>query len=146
MSRTNVESVVKVLLRKRAVLAEAVAQAEAVVEARRQDVAHLDATIRLLTSDDPPRKRPGRRSGNLSRSLVGILRSSRQSLPIQAIVDKYLATSGLPAGDRSTLTPAIRRSLTNLRNRGTVSTAPGPKGGYLWRISAEASELAADSP
>lgn len=147
MSRASVKSVVKVLLRKRAVLAEAVAQAEAVVEVRRQEVAHLDATIRLLTADDPPStKRPGRRSGSLSRSLVGILRSTKQALPIQAIVEKYLAASGMPADDRSALTPAIRRSLINLRNRGTVTTAPGPKGGYLWRINAETSEVAADKP
>lgn len=147
MSRANVESVVKVLLRKRAVLAKAVALAEAVAEVRRQDVAHLDATIRLLTTDTPPdKKRPGRRSGSLSRTLVGILRSTRQALPIQTIVEKYLAVSGMPADDRSALTPAIRRSLINLRNRGAVTTAPGPKRGYLWRINAEVSELAADIP
>ncbi len=147
MSRTSVKSVVRVLLRKRSVLAEAVTQAEAVVQARRQDVAHVDATIRLLTASEPPnQKRPGRQSGSLSRTLIGILRSTGQALPIQVIVDKYLAASGQPAGERSALTPAVRRSLINLRNRGAVSTAPGPKGGYLWRISAEFSEIGDHTP
>lgn len=133
------ENVLRVLYKKRDELAVATAEAEAALLACRQDLGHIEAAIRLLHEPKPKGIAAGRRPGDLSWPLRNILREATQPLTIHAIVDRYLVIKGKQEppskGQRMILIQALRRSLVKLRDRGLITSSPGPDNCHLWRIN-----------
>ena len=135
------EGVFRVLARKRDALARDVEEAERALTVRRQLLEHVEKTIDLLATENEAQstKAPKRSRGSLSRHILAVLRETGCSMPVEEIVDHYLArTRILLANDseRRALIAAVRRSLQKMRKRGVVLATTGPDRAYFWMINA----------
>ncbi len=138
MTATTQEFALNILLKRRDELIAAVADAEAAAEARRQDVEHIDAAIRLIAEPKPEVIAQVRRRGDLSRLLRKILRDAPKPLSAQVIAERYLVLLGAPPPTREQfliLMQAVRRSLAKLKGRGVVTQIRGPGNRYIWQLN-----------
>lgn len=138
MTTTTQEFALNILLKRRDELVAAVADAEAVAEARRQDVEHIEAAIRLIAEPKPEIIAKIRRRGDLSRLLRKILKDAPKPLSAQVIAERYLVLLGAPPPTREQfliLMQAVRRSLAKLKDRGVVTPTRGPGNRYVWQLS-----------
>lgn len=138
MTTTTQEFAMNVLLKRRDELVAAVADAEALVESRRQDVEHIEAAIRLIAEPKPEIIAKIRRRGDLSRLLRKILKDAPKPLSAQVIAERYLVLLGAPPPTREQfliLMQAVRRSLIKLKGRGVVTPTRGPGNRYVWQLS-----------
>lgn len=118
-----------VLKDKRATLASEIVHLERQIRARKDSLAHVDATLKLL---DPsietgsiPNKRLSKRirlfrQGELGRLILGALRSSERPLRTAEIVSAILSAGGHGESARATVAPRVRGNLAYLERRGKV--------------------------
>ena len=141
--------VVSALANKRAEMAGLIARAQQQIGQFRADLAHLDATIRLLAPAMEPETIPPKRirqtdlrfePGGLSRRVLDALR--RAGAPIRApdLVRAVMIDNGLDPADRANFTHVqwkVRDTLKRLGKRGLVASE-GAGHGVLWRIADQA--------
>ena len=120
------------LKRKRAEIAGIVADHERKARHWKAALAHVDATLRLFSSEIDPQAIPGKRpyrqsryfSGSeLARFCMDQLRLAAEPIPAAAIYEAAVKAHGIPADARTrvTLTERILRYLREKQEAGTVA-------------------------
>lgn len=131
------------LTKRRAILAAEIIQLERQARARKDALAHVDATLKLLDPDyDAKSIRPKRlvqrirlfRQGELGRLIIGTLREADQPLSTADIVSAILAAGGHGPSARPAVMPRVRGNLAYLHNREKVSKS-GSGAGVRWRLA-----------
>ena len=128
MSEANV---VRALREKRREVSAYIHDLEKKVRHQRASLAHIDATIRLLSPGDPdapPSRRGYRRSryfsaGEITRRCRELLRDADAPMPAVAIAEALIAAKGLPTGDATLLrhvTDGVLIVMRTLAKRGGV--------------------------
>lgn len=137
---------VSALIRKRAELAGEQEQLRERLDALRQDLVHLDATIRLF---DPgygiaaggPKRPPSGASpfvlGGLTRAIFDALRTAQKPLTIAAITLEVMAAKGFDAKDRELLADIQRRVARMVRKKanGVLRRVPMDEGFVGWSVA-----------
>ena len=117
------------LTKRRAILAAEIIQLERQVRARKDSLAHVDATLKLLDpSYDADTIRPRRivqrirlfRQGELGRLIVGVMRDADGPISTHSIVAAILKAGGHGSGARSAVMPRVRGNLAYLHRREKV--------------------------
>lgn len=114
---------------KRASLAGEIKMMKDHLAKRQEQIAHVDATIKILEPDydveSIPLKRPLKRvklfrQGELGRIIIDVLRRAGKPLGTHEIVTGLMADQGHDESARRALTPRIRGNLAYLQRRQTV--------------------------
>jgi hypothetical protein len=136
------EHVISGLKRKRAELAGHIREAKERLERLRAAVASVDATLQLFDPDiDPaaiapkrPYKRPEHfRQGNLSRTILDILRKAERPLGSQDVIGAIAGEMGYGSKPPAGMAGNIRASLRYLAKRGAVIRG-GERRAATWRV------------
>jgi len=131
------------LTKRRAILAAEIIQLERQARARKDALAHVDATLKLLDPDyDAKSIRPKRlvqrirlfRQGELGRLIVGTLREADRPLSTADLVSAILAKGGHGKAARPTMAPRVRGNLAYQERRGMVRKT-GSGSGVRWQIA-----------
>jgi hypothetical protein len=124
--------VISGLKQKRARVAGEIAAAQRAIDQRREDLAQLDAVIRMFTPDcDPdmiPPIPPGShglffRYRELSRLIYDMLKEAKGPQPFERIVDQIVAVKGFPMDDRHVrkhVRDTVRANLLRLGRAGKL--------------------------
>jgi len=137
---------VSALIRKRAELAGEQEQLRERLDALRQDLVHLDATIRLFDpgydiAADGPKQPPSGASpfvlGGLTRAIFDALRTAQKPLTIAAITLEVMAAKGFDAKDRELLADIQRRVARMVRKKanGVLRRVPMDEGFVGWSVA-----------
>ena len=120
-------SVISALREKRSEVSEILKNLERQASARRADLAHLDATIRLFDPDDnvfaarPARRRRNHswfRQGECRRRIHDVLRDASEPMTTRVIVEKIMATKSLSVND-ARVRELIYKTVLGSLNRAT---------------------------
>ena len=130
------------LKERRGLLAAEIVGLERQVKARKESLAHVDATLKLLdpsidVSAIAKRRVVKRirlfRQGELGRLILGALRDADRPLGTHEIVDHVVAAGGHRQGARKAMTGRVRGNLQYLLRRGSV-TKSGDGRSARWDI------------
>jgi hypothetical protein len=134
---------------KRAGLASEIIMLKRQLRHRKEALAHVDATLKLLDpsanpSAIPPKRRPKRvrlfRSGELGALILGALRKADgQPLGTAQIVDAIVRDGEMDEDARPSLMPRVRTNLAYLVRRAKVAKT-GSGVTARWRLSHECSK------
>jgi hypothetical protein len=131
------------LKRKRGDMAGEIQRMKGMLAYRQEQLAHLDASIKLLDPDFPvetiPPKRPRQvklfRHGELGRTIMDALRKAEGiSLPVSEIVNALIEDKGYGQGARPALSHRVRANLAYLSRRGMV-TKSGDRETARWALA-----------
>jgi hypothetical protein len=149
MSESRTPLAVAALIRKRAEIAGNIADLESQIAALRDDLLHVDHTLRLFDPNVEPRhippKHPQIRSdgyfgrGEITRRIYDALRGG-QDVSAVDIVEIAMTAKTLPLDDkhlRATFTTRFLVRLNQLADKGTIERI-GSGNGVRWRVASEA--------
>jgi hypothetical protein len=149
MSENRTPLAVAALIRKRAEIAGNIADLESQIAALRDDLLHVDHTLRLFDPNVEPRhippKHPQIRSdgyfgrGEITRRIYDALRGG-QDVSAVDIVEMAMTAKTLPLDDkhlRATFTTRFLVRLNQLADKGTIERI-GSGNGVRWRVASEA--------
>lgn len=136
---------------KRATIAGEIEQMKRQLRHKREQLIHIDETLRILSPDydagSVPMKRPRRhvnlfRPGELGRTIRDVLRKAEgKPLTSTEIVTGVLAATGNGEAARPAMARRVRSNLYYLRKRGDVEPLEKRKGVRVWTISYSAAEV-----
>lgn len=131
------------LKERRGLLAAEIVGLERQVKARKESLAHVDATLKLLdpsidVSAIAKRRVVKRirlfRQGELGRLILGALRDADRPLGTHEIVDRVVAAGGHKKGARKAMTARVRGNLAYLERRIRIARS-GVGRATTWRLA-----------
>lgn len=135
------------LVKKRAMLAGDIENAQAALQQMIRDLENLDATIRLFDADyqveaiKPKSFRPPAdwaQRGQMTRIILDVLRQAAEPLTTRDIAFQLMAERALDTGDVKLLRLMTKRcgvALRLQRDKGIVRSAQGPGQYHTWEIA-----------
>lgn len=137
---------VSALIRKRAEIAGQIEHAQTTLRQLIIDLDNLDHTIRLFRPDIdleeirpkplPPRNQAFR--GEVTRLILGALRTSQGPMDTQELARHVMAQRGLNTADKRlvrTIGKRVGSAMRHLRSRGLVKSEKGPAQCLVWEIA-----------
>jgi len=131
------------LRNKRATIAAEIVQLERQLRHRRENLVHVDATLRLLDPSAEPDSIPNKRipkhinlfrQGELSRLVMDTLRMAQGSLGTADVVAAILQAGGHGEAARRNVAPRVRSNLQSLWKQRKVTKA-GSGTGARWAVA-----------
>jgi hypothetical protein len=132
------------LKRKRGDMAGEIQRMKGMLAYRQEQLAHLDASIKLLDPDFPvetiPPKRPRQvklfRHGELGRAILDALRKADgKSLSVAEITTAIIVDKGYGEGSRAAMQPRVRGNLSYLLSRPDTITKIGSRTDARWGLA-----------
>ena len=139
--------VISGLVKKRAMLAGDIENAQTTLQQMIRDLENLDATIRLFDADyqveaiKPKTFRPPEdwaKRGQMTRIILDVLRQAAEPLTTRDIAFQLMAERALDTGDVKLLRLMTKRcgvALRLQRDKGIVRSAQGPGQYHTWEIA-----------
>lgn len=131
------------LRNKRATISAEIVQLERQLRHKRENLVHVDATLRLLDPSAEPDSIPNKRlpkriklfrQGELGRLILDTMRVAQGGLSTAEIVTAILHAGGHGNAARPTVGPRVRGNLAYLEKRGKVTRTHGGKS-TVWSLS-----------